>query len=362
MRNIRLDKLPANRQTATQGKLKAAIRLSSYADYLGCQAHISAEGTAILSHDSGSVITNRVADLQVLFQRAGRISDLVTNIQLFGRYSSHALGDILLNHFNTEVACQLAWSDGPGNPWRNLVLPLAQRSTCLHLSILGLAAAHMSIKSTDGNAAIILQACYRFRDASLPDLNMKLNSELGRNSETATADFDTSSLIDMITTMVSLCYGELLIPDSVNWRLHLRACRASLDRYSRQTHRHQELISQFLIEEVTYLETFGTICFFAGTPSRRSPTQSWSISDDCFWRFTELVNATTAVERDRFRTLEDGHQLPDIDMGIWKSKLAEAFDSACASMNSGFIQDAATQTCLGSLLHHKKKRKNPSPY
>ncbi|KAM6521834.1 hypothetical protein FALCPG4_011538 [Fusarium falciforme] len=383
MRNLRLDSLPSDRPTATRDcRVCTKRRIKCDRSLPSCQKcssrALSCPGYSLLLRwDQGVASRGKLRGRKLPLPSPSRSNDppirgttgspggspwetsnpaadvvrdviqtphLETNAQLFNRYSSQALREMLLCHFHDEVAPLLAWLDGPKNPWRSLVLPLAQRSTCLHVSILGLAAAHIWVTSADDEAAPVV---HHFRDISLRDLNAKLNSELGRSPVP-----DPSSLIEITTTIVSLCYAEMLIPNSVDWKLHLRGCRASLDRYSSQTHQQspQRLISQFLLEEVVYLEAFGTISSFTVNPGREHPALSPSSFDDHFWGFTELLCTITMVERNRFHAKEQGHEPEDVDMDGWKAKLRQVYNSACAGIISGSSQDVVMQACLDAVM------------
>jgi hypothetical protein len=117
---------------------------------------------------------------------------LASNSELANQHLSRSLCDKLLLHFLSNVASRLTWIDGPGNPWRSLVLPLAQRSACLRMSILGLAAAHLSATSTEfERSSTHLQVNQHLRNEILGSLSNKMQIERSSGSISISAGFDS---------------------------------------------------------------------------------------------------------------------------------------------------------------------------
>ncbi|KAG5777796.1 hypothetical protein H9Q73_008548 [Fusarium xylarioides] len=341
MRNIRLDSLSSDREVAAQVPVRPPIKhgvprihkqtrthrlrkLTDDEDSPCCQPQIPTESPpAVLSHSKH-------------------------NVELVDRHVRQAAHAVLFQHFNHQVASKLAWLDGPKNPWRTLVLPLAQRSSCLRLSTLGLAAAHMSVVSPRYKAALV-QIHRHLRDATLYHLNRQMESEL--KSEVARCDKNTqvSALVEIILTMISLCYAEMFIPNSTGWRLHLTGVRSGFERYD-LANPHEKVISQFFVEELDYLEAFGSISSFTSSLRRHKPISQHATSDDYFKEFTEALYDITVTERSRNKAFRAGKILVDTDMTLWQDKLTRSYDSVYARIDSTPSQDITLQIGLKSVL------------
>ncbi|KAF5973349.1 hypothetical protein FCOIX_8803 [Fusarium coicis] len=270
------------------------------------------------------------------------------NVDLVDRHVRQAAHAVLFQHFSHQVASRLAWLDGPKNPWRTLVLPLAQRSSCLRLSTLGLAAAHMSVVSPQDKAALV-QIHRSLRDATLCHLNRQMESELNREASGRDNNTQVSVLVEIILTMISLCYAEMFIPNSTGWRLHLSGVRTALERYD-PANPHEKVISQFFVEELDHLEVFVSISSFTSSLRRHKPLSQHATSGDYFKEFTEVLHEITITERSRDHTFKTGKMLVDTDMTVWQDKLTRSYDSVCARIDSTPSQDVTLQIGLKSVL------------
>ncbi|KAI1028653.1 hypothetical protein LB503_002102 [Fusarium chuoi] len=276
------------------------------------------------------------------------LSHPTQNVDLVDRHVRQAAHAVLFRHFNLEVASKLAWLDGPKNPWRTLVLPLAQRSSCLRLSTLGLAAAHMSVVSPQDKAALV-QIHRSLRDATLYHLNQQMESELNCQVSGGEKNTQVSVLIEIILTMISLCYAEMFIPNSTGWKLHLSGVRTGFERYD-LANPHEKVISQFFVEELDYLEAFESISSFTSSLRRHKPISQHATSDDYFKEFTEALYEITVTERNRSHASGEGKRFVDTDMALWQDKLTRSYDSVCARIDSTPSQDIALQMGLKSVL------------
>ncbi|KAF4433775.1 Zn(2)-Cys(6) zinc finger domain [Fusarium acutatum] len=276
------------------------------------------------------------------------LSHTKQNVELVDRHVRQAAHAVLFQHFNHEVASRLAWLDGPKNPWRTLVLPLAQRSSCLRLSTLGLAAAHMSVVSPQDKAALV-QIHRSLRDATLCHLNRQMESELKREVARYDKDTEVAALVEITLTMIALCYAEMFIPNSTRWRLHLTGVRTGFERYD-LANPHEKVISQFFVEELDYLETFGSISSFTSSLRRHKPISQHATSNDFLKEFTEALYEITFTERGRNDASRTGKMLADTDMTLWQDKLMRSYVSACARIDSTPSQDFILQIGLKSVL------------
>jgi hypothetical protein len=180
----------------------------------------------------------------------------------------------------------------------------------------------------------------RIRNQTLKVLSEKMRFELHKTS------FDTtpgdSSLIETLASMVVLCYGEMHIPGSTDWKLHLRACRAIIERHDLQRlyQKSQNNILKFFIKEVVDLETFGNVSVFATDLTTREYMSESPTSNDQPWTFTALINDITVAERSQ----HDSHSalctpvLKNVDMRYWYVKTLSAYDKA-TSMNTLLATD-----------------------
>lgn len=250
--------------------------------------------------------------------------------RLIEDYTSVTVSDDLLTYFDISVAPRLTWVDGPDHPWRSLVFPLAQRCPCLRLSILSVAAAHLSFTSPKNQPqSTEIQAMnHRLRDASLRALNDMIRVELDKN-DSSNSYHEASSLIGILATTLVLCYGEMLVPNSRDWNLHLRACRALIERHQwRDWHSEpKDAATRFLINEVSDIEVFRTF----GAFTREDPLASLPsrpIIDSHFGAFTGLLWEITVEERRRYGLSQNGQDLPPINMNIWRAKVEHAYTRA----------------------------------
>lgn len=264
-------------------------------------------------------------------------SHLTRDSELANQHLSRSLCDELLLHFLTNVASRLTWIDGPSNPWRSLVLPLARRSACLRLAILGLAAAHLSATSAEfERSSTHLQINQRLRNEILGTLSNKMQIERSANSISVGEDFLDFSLVEMLASMLVLCYGELHIPGSTDWKLHLRACHAIIERHHLKSMREhsEDTIAKFLIKEVIDLETFGNVSAFT-VELDPSVMMTWpSVFDGHFWDFTSLTNEITVAERSHHARFERSDAPVQADMGYWHAKLETAYSRATVLISS----------------------------
>ncbi|PLB45639.1 hypothetical protein P170DRAFT_248289 [Aspergillus steynii IBT 23096] len=288
-----------------------------------------------------------------LWDFSTHLLDPMSGLDLVNRFSADVLVDNLLSHFHLEVASMLRWLDSSDNPWRSIILPLARRSNCLRLSILGLAAAHLSVTSAGGSTEepAFLQANHSLREASLRILNTKIRYELDDGHATG-ARQDGSSLIEILATMLVLCYGEMLVPYSTNWALHLRACRAIIDRRNLRNRQResQDPAARFLVMEVVDLETFVSVAPFTREQGSAITRYSPRLLEGHFWTFTPLLRDITAVERRRYGALQKGCEPPGMDMSTWRAKIDEAYAQTSEGATTILPGDEDTRRRFEALL------------
>jgi hypothetical protein len=180
------------------------------------------------------------------------------------------------------------------------------------------------------------QVNQRLRNEILGTLSNKMQIERSANSVSVDGGFLDFSLVEMLASMLVLCYGELHIPGSTDWKLHLRACHAIIERHHLRSMREhsEDVIAKFLIKEVIDLETFGNVSAFT---VELDPTvmMTWpSVFDGHFWDFTSLVNEITVAERSRHAFLNRSDSPVQANMGYWHAKLETAYSRATVLISS----------------------------
>ncbi|EXA30940.1 hypothetical protein FOVG_17717 [Fusarium oxysporum f. sp. pisi HDV247] len=206
----------------------------------------------------------------------------------------------------------------------------------------------MSVVSPQNQAGLV-QIHRDLRDATLRILSQRMQSELSREATPIHEDSEASGLIEMILTMICLCYGEMFIPNSTGWKLHLTGVRAGFERYNLRYH-YEESVSRFFVEELEYLEAFGSISSFTPTSRRRKPISQHPTCDDYFKEFTDSLHDITATERSQHQAYQAGSPFADTNMSVWKNQLMSSYEAVCARIDSTPPQDVAVQIGLRSLL------------
>ncbi|KAJ3549257.1 hypothetical protein NM208_g595 [Fusarium decemcellulare] len=259
------------------------------------------------------------------------------DLQLVNSISSTTLSDNLLQHFCTRVIPRLTWIDLPGSPWRDRILPLAQRSTCLRLALSGLATAHLHTTSIENNdqTSRLLQMRLWLRDASLRIVNRKMQLAMQPDPNTIRPR-NNQSLIEILTAMVILCYTEAFIPGSRDWTLHLRGCRTLIDFGDLERSASRTDIESFILKEVADLNTLCNISVFNDEPKSLAEP----LGNTRIWSFTGLVNDITTIERQRHDARQKGQQPEDLDMDEWHRRAQRSCTEVTARATFSEDQEA----------------------
>lgn len=210
--------------------------------------------------------------------------------------------------------------------------PMAKRCPCLHLSILSVAAAHLTSTSPanhhDSQEIQVMNT--RLREASLRTLNNMLRVELEKFNSPNNTRNGTTALAEILATTLVLCYGEMLVPNSTDWNLHLHACRVLIERHQWRIWQNKtpDAATSFLMREVSDIEVFRTFGAFTRDPNFTSVLPPRTILDSHFGAFTGLLWEITMEERRRHSLLQEGQSLPRIDMLAWRTRMDHAFTRA----------------------------------
>ncbi|KAI5461590.1 fungal-specific transcription factor domain-containing protein [Mariannaea sp. PMI_226] len=274
-------------------------------------------------------------------------------LRIANRTSSAVLSEILLNHFDTKVVPRLTWIDLAENPWRHRILPLAQKSTCLRLSINSLAAAHLFVTSTEPSdqKTRFLQIQKWNRQASLSVLSQKMRNELHSGAISRRTP-SNSAVIEVLAAVLTLCYMEALVPGSKYWTLHLRACRTVINLGNLEEWKNMSLssVERFLLKEVADLETLQDISIFNKKPESNGELTLRPICDTSIWSFTELIHDITDAERRHHEALQNHQKLPVVNMDFWRKRAQDTYDAVSASTNPIFEGQGAVEECLQSVI------------
>lgn len=130
----------------------------------------------------------------------------------------------------------------------------------------------------------------------------------------------------MATTLV-LCYGEMMIPNSTDWKLHLHACGTLIKRYSwcGKPGKQSDAID-FIVKEVADIEVFRNMGAFARDQVFIADIIRPQTSLDSYFKtFMGLFREITSEERIRQNLLKGGRSLPMTDMAIWLDKAKNAY-------------------------------------
>ncbi|CAG8236140.1 unnamed protein product [Penicillium salamii] len=156
----------------------------------------------------------------------------------------------LLAWFTERVAQRLAWVDGPRNPWRRIVLPLAETHETVLLSVLALAATDISSQFPKGDPwfHIFKNLSQTYHRHVLNLLTYELKSMC------ALPPSQTRSVASFFPTLVSvmiICNKDILNAETLEWRMHLTAAREILVAANNCSDPHQSFapMREFFLQE-----------------------------------------------------------------------------------------------------------------
>lgn len=261
----------------------------------------------------------------------------MNDLELARHQVSTSICRLLLRHFFSNVAPRLTWFDSPQNPWRSLIIPLAKMSVCFRLSIICLSSAHLTAVS-DGidHIPATSRVNRQIREGTLHTLTQKMQAHMLGSSLPYASNASAFSIVEMLASMLALCYSEILIPNSKEWGLHLQACRVIIERHSLQTDAAQKesTIIHFLVKEVSDLLACGNFSIFSRHAEYATAPYRPNIPDNQYWGFLNLIDEITVAERSRYGILFRNENLSPMDMSYWHVKLDKAYEKATQMLNS----------------------------
>ncbi|KAJ5544400.1 hypothetical protein N7513_006964 [Penicillium frequentans] len=222
------------------------------------------------------------------------------DLSLSGPRSPHA--SRLLAWFKERVAHRLAWIDGPENPWRQIILPLAENSETVLSSVLALAAHDLASQYPAEDPWFV-----RFQDISDAYQNKAL-ALLAKELSDLTASPSLQNSPDASMTLASvliLCNNQLLSAQSSGWKIHLLAARELILVGESQSYLHQQLlrIQEFLLQEFystsvwTHLTAFDDMNVISNLSTAPTSTEDAAVAD-----FIRIIHQITQLERQQSRS------------------------------------------------------------
>ncbi|KZZ95338.1 Zn(2)-C6 fungal-type DNA-binding domain protein [Moelleriella libera RCEF 2490] len=303
-------------------------------------------------------------------------------------FLSTAIFHTLIHHFCTKAVSRLTWIDQPSHPWRTIVRTLLQNSPCLQLSVGSLAAAHLSMAPKTSSAqSNTLFGIYRsLRDESLRILSTKMQQHLqlqrppapsssgllpssssssssratgsgsGSPPDHVAATAAAALEAELLASMLALCYAEVLVPGSLHWKVHLRACRAIIGLQHPANWQSAALpwnpVLKFLLKEISDLEVFaGTTTFDDDDDDAVLPSSTIALQSSntvSGWAFTSLIADITIQERRRHglrRSRPLSCSLPPVDMAAWHAAVDDAYQRTMTCPR--LLSASRTQTIQG---------------
>ncbi|KIW91671.1 uncharacterized protein Z519_07639 [Cladophialophora bantiana CBS 173.52] len=228
----------------------------------------------------------------------------------------------LISYYDHVVATVMPWVDGPENPWRTLMLPLAMHSPSLLLAILALSAEHYSSRSgspwpmNDGFVSS------NYRDKSLLLLAEDLRTEVSEHASVARH----ARASGILATILVLCNLEMIRSNSATWRVHWKAARTITRRWT-APHLASIVLDdtcRFLVKEAFVYDVFGSSTTFGDDD--QIPGSVLAEEDaQVFTDWLQLIQEVTWAERWRHRVASPGAVSPELaNMRV----LQERFDYA----------------------------------
>ncbi|PLB44398.1 hypothetical protein P170DRAFT_480163 [Aspergillus steynii IBT 23096] len=202
----------------------------------------------------------------------------------------------LIRHFDQGVATKLAWIDGPGNLWRNFVLPLSHTSPTVLFSVLAMASEDLACKYPADHPwfSRLRGVSGHNRDKALSSLAQQLSLFQTVTNPSAWAHPARCALASML-----LLYNtELLTAEDDRWPIHIQGARAIVQWKSQATQHagSVDLSDVFLLYEYYFTSVFMNLTRFDPSDdiSEDIPTHG-SIS--FFSDFVRIIHAITRAER-----------------------------------------------------------------
>ncbi|OQE26540.1 hypothetical protein PENSTE_c005G09227 [Penicillium steckii] len=203
----------------------------------------------------------------------------------------------LLAWFQERVSQRLAGVDGPQNPRRRIVLPLAEACDAVRSSVLALAANDLSPQYPKNDPWH-----HKFKELSQHHHQGALSllaSELKRLSALPLSETcPAASLVPTLASVMIVCNNDLLNSETSEWRMHLAVAREILN----VANTHSDIEQSFSDMQVFFLqEYYATSVWMNMTNFNRvdkivmkPPTSN---EDAALSGFVHLIHHITQLER-----------------------------------------------------------------
>ena len=209
----------------------------------------------------------------------------------------------LMQHFQQNIAGKLAWVDGPTNPWRQVVIPLAWMSPTVLCAMLSLSSEDLAYKyGQDHPRYTYLQGIsIQFRNTALTLLAKQISS-LREREIPQIGNIDPSEIRYALASMLILYNVELVSAEPIKWRMHLQAARVILqwrEQASSSSSRATSLneIDTFLLYEHYYASVFAGLTTFNAADELTGGKFENSNDITIFSDFVRVIHRVTQIER-----------------------------------------------------------------
>ncbi|RDK36542.1 hypothetical protein M752DRAFT_287713 [Aspergillus phoenicis ATCC 13157] len=198
----------------------------------------------------------------------------------------------LMHHYHRIVSAKLAWVDGPTNPWRQVIVPLAGASSTVLHAVLALSSEDLAVRFPIGHPRR-----QQLQLVSMCRRNQALSSVARLLCHMRQEGSSTSQAQCALAATLILYNVELLGAASAKWRMHLEAARVIRqwkDHALTDAGREDE-IDAFLIYEQYYASVFaGLTTFDALEEYEAVPLTD---ANAIFGDFITIISRATHVER-----------------------------------------------------------------
>ncbi|GLA43721.1 hypothetical protein AnigIFM63309_001816 [Aspergillus niger] len=251
-----------------------------------------------------------------------------------------AVSSELMHHYHRIVSAKLAWVDGPTNPWRQVIVPLAGASLTVLHAVLALSSEDLAVRFPIGHPRR-----QQLQLVSMCRRNQALSSVARLLCHMRQEGSSTSQAQCALAATLILYNVELLGAASAKWRMHLEAARVIRqwkDHALTDAGREDE-IDAFLIYEQYYASVFaGLTTFDALEEYEAVPLTD---ANAIFGDFITIISRATHVERLQYR---HGHP---IDSSLLRTMTGDLEAAKARMLQLSLILHWQTDQACSSFQH-----------
>ncbi|KAJ6120419.1 fungal-specific transcription factor domain-containing protein [Penicillium sp. IBT 18751x] len=250
-----------------------------------------------------------------------------------------------MHHFHHHVSGKLAWVDGPTNPWRQVIIPLAWSSATVLSSVLSLSSEDLAAKfSQDHPRRHQLQRLsLRLRSEALRSLASQISQMRQQNPSTSIKPIQTQSALASTLILYNV---ELLGAQSGQWRVHLQGARTIL-QWKEQSFPRAALsdeIDSFLLYEQYFASVFAGLTSF-DTPHEAEKDIQHIDDTAVLSDFINIMNRLTRIERLQY------NQKYNVDPALLETLTQELDEAKIRMVRLSEIFQFQTEDAKQSFLH-----------